>query len=83
MSKANGLVIHKNALGYMCNSKGTWYAYKNHDLTNSELGKVRYMKCGTGCRYSEAPERLPVGHGDNNEKFTLIGEVDLIHGKVL
>ena len=62
---------------------GEWFAYQNVDLGHPELGHLRFLKCGAGCTFKEAPER----HPDSPEagicwRYLLVGSINLETGDI-
>lgn len=49
---------------------GRWFVYRNHDLGHPHVGHRRFLKCGEGCTYPEAP-------GSLDFRYLLEGELDL------
>lgn len=75
--------IDPEALYYMRQSKGDWYAYRNEDLGHPECGRLSFLKCGPGCTHKKPPVQSPdTDHIGPGWRYRLHGKVNVKDGTI-
>jgi hypothetical protein len=74
--------IDSEALEVMRERGGDWFAYQNHALDSRAVGHLRFLQCGPGRTFEQAPARMPDTEREINWRYLLVGKVDLSSGEI-